>query len=276
MTSLLIASVVVIVAAAVQSVTGFGFSITALPILTLLFGVREGIDVNLILSAVTNAGVAWQNRLDAVREVRRPLILGGLLGLIPGLLLFELAAERTLRVVIAVALVSGAVLLLAGARVRLTKSRTGSLIAGLFSGCLQGSISLGGPPVSLYLTGLGLTNAAYRSTMATFFVIPNAINLPAHLAGSPNLRRDLLTAASLLIALPIGNRLGCMAFPRLRQSWFKRIVLVLVIAAASTAAYQALNPSGSKLSGARMPVARQQLLKPRQQPVAAALRAATF
>jgi uncharacterized protein len=244
---------VVVVASAVQSVTGFGFSIAALPVLTLLFGVRNGIDINLVVSAVTNAGIAWQHRHEAIREIGRPLLLGGVVGLIPGLLVFHLAAARTLRIAIAVVLALAAGTFLLGVRYRLTQCRTGSLAAGALSGCLQGSIALGGPPVSLYLSSIGLPKRAYRGTVATFFVIPNAINVPIHLIASPPSHpwRDLMLASSLLIVVPLGNWIGRAAFPHLGQLWFDRIVLTLVLLAASIATYQALATSSHAQAHAR-------------------------
>lgn len=233
---------VIVVASAVQSVTGFGFSIAALPVLTLLFGVRNGIAINLVLSMITNAGVAWQHRHEAIREIKRPLLVGGVVGLVPGLLLFHLTAARTLRIVIAAVLALAAVLYLVGARWRLRESRAGSVAAGALSGCLQGSISLGGPPVSLYLSSIGLDKRAYRSTVASFFVIPNAINVPLHFVMSPPSHpgRDLMLASGLLVAVPAGNWMGRAAFHHLGQFWFEKIVLTLVLLAASIACYQAV------------------------------------
>lgn len=230
-----------VVAAAVQSATGFGFSITALPIFTLLFGVRNGIEINLLLSASTNAWVAFQNRGDADGPLVVPLVIGALVGLGPGLLIFHLASVNLLKAIVASTLIVAATLSLFGARIPVQQSVRSSLASGFMSGCLQGSISLGGPPVSLYLASVGLPMQAFRATVAAFFVIPNMVNLVAHFATlSSSGWHGVALGSLLLLAVPIGNRAGRAAFRRMGQGWFRRLVLLVIVGAASTAAVQGI------------------------------------
>lgn len=249
---------IVVAAATIQTVTGFGFSLAALPVFTLLYGTRDGIVVNLLLSATTNLWVSWRNRSDAVPDLVRPLVAGGLAGLVPGLLVFHFASGQVLRLGIGAMLVVAVALRLSGRGITVRLSPAASVVTGGLSGFLQGSIGLGGPPVSLYLSGSGIGKAAYRGTAAVFFVLPNAVNLPAHLVGLSGdewTRIGLACTAALFI--PIGNLIGQAAFTRIRQAAFERIVLAVILFAAAVAVYQGIadrpesaNPSPARPSGA--------------------------
>jgi uncharacterized membrane protein YfcA len=238
----LLAAAIVVVAAAIQAVTGFGFSLTALPVLTLLYGTRDGIVLNLLLSAGTNLWVSWRNRADAVPSLVRPLTVGGVLGVVPGVLVFHLVSSRALRLGIGAMLVVAALLRLSGARWSIRPSAGASRSVGAVSGFLQGSIGLGGPPVSLYLSGTGLDKVAYRSTIATFFVLPNAVNLPAHLIGlSASSWHEIGIACTTAVCIPLGAMVGQAAFTRMHQVAFERVVFAVIACAAATAVYQGIS-----------------------------------
>lgn len=242
MTGWLLAAAIVLVAAAIQSVTGFGFSLTALPILTFLYGTRDGIALNLLLSASTNLWVSWRNRADCVPSLARPLTIGGVLGVLPGVLVFYLVSSRALRLGIGAMLVVAALLRLSGARISIRLSSAASGSVGAASGFLQGSIGLGGPPVSLYLSGAGLDKRAYRSTIATFFILPNAVNLPAHLIGlSASSWREVGIACTTAVCIPLGAMVGQAAFTRMHQVTFERVVFCVIAFAAAAAVYQGIS-----------------------------------
>lgn len=181
------AVLIVVVAACVQSVIGFGFGLTAVPVLTLLYGTYDGIVLNMMMSTATSLFVAWRTRRDAVGGLVRPLAVGAQLGVLPGFAAYYLLPVRALRLGIAAVLVCAVVLRLCGTRLVLPHSSKGSLVAGTSSGIIHGSISLGGVPASLYLSGGDLDKRAYRATMAKYVLIVNIISLPATSSTCPRM-----------------------------------------------------------------------------------------
>lgn len=228
-----VASLIVLLASAVQATTGFGFSIVAVPPLTFVLGVREGIVVSLTLSLLTSLALSWRTMQLAERDIGRPIIASGVAGLVPGLAVFRFVDVRLLKVTIAVVVISAALVLAFGLTPRLRACRRNGLISGLASGFLSGSVGLGGPPVTLYLAGLSLDKEVYRATASRYFAALYLVLVPAQLILSPSLDA-LLRALLLLPAVAVGGWLGHRVFPRLSPLWFNRVVVLVVLAAGLT------------------------------------------
>lgn len=245
MTIWLLAVLVIVVASCIQSVTGFGFGLTAVPVLTALYGTRNGIVLILMMSTATNLLVAWHTRRDAVNALVRPLALGGLLGLVPGIAAYYLLPAQALRLAIGAVLVGAVVVRLFGTRLVLPHSRTASVAVGASSGIFQGSVSLGGPPVSLYLSGSEMDKTAHRATIAKYLFMVNMVNLPAHLVGvAPREWPVIGVAATAALFIPVGAALGQFLFARMNQVLFERLVLGIIVLAVLTAVYQGASIPG--------------------------------
>jgi uncharacterized membrane protein YfcA len=221
---------VVLCSTAVQSATGFGFSVVALPFLVVLLGVRDGVVVNLVLSMVANAVVTVHVRRDAVGSIVRPMLIGGVLGLVPGIVLFHALDLDLLRAGIAVIVTLVALLLLFRVHWRAQERRSLSAITGVFSGLLGGVAGLSGPPLTVYFASLDLGKVRHRATMSVYFTLLNFVLVPAHVftAGSG---RAVLWSLVLLPAVPLGGWAGRWAFGRVNEIAFQRIVAVVVLAA---------------------------------------------
>lgn len=221
---------VVLVSAAVQSATGFGFSIVAVPFLAVLLGVRDGVIVNLVLSMIANLAVTARVREHCSVPLVRMMALGSIFGLVPGMLVLYNTDVRILKIAIAVLVTLVAVILLTGARFRLRQRRATSVVTGLASGFLAGSVGLGGPPLTVYLVGLDLGKVRYRATMATYFTVLNVVLVPAQIVVSGSFD-VVLWSLLLLPAVAVGGWLGERMFVRLGESVFIRAVTVIVLVA---------------------------------------------
>jgi uncharacterized protein len=226
----LLGLVVVAFSTAVQSATGFGFSVVAVPLLAAIIGVRDGVVVNLVLSMVANIAVTARVRHDARGSITRPMFAGGVLGLVPGLILFHRLDVQSLRLGIAVIVTLVALLLLLRLRLPLSESRGLSVATGVGSGLLGGVAGMSGPPLTIYLTGLGLGKVPQRATMAVYFALLNLVMVPAHVLASGSVR-VLVWAVVLLPALPLGSRIGHWVFGRVDEAAFQRLVALLVLTA---------------------------------------------
>jgi len=221
---------VVVVSSAVQSATGFGFSIVAVPFLAVLIGVREGVVVNLVLSMIANAAVTARVRKHCSLPLVRTMAFGSIFGLVPGMLVLHNADVRILKTAISVLITFVAVILLTGARLRLRQRRATSVATGVASGFLAGSVGLGGPPLTVYLAGLDLSKVRYRATMSTYFTVLNVVLVPAQVVVSGSFHL-VLWSLLLLPAVAVGGWLGERIFDRLGESVFLRAVTLVVLAA---------------------------------------------
>ncbi len=227
---LVAAAVVVLVSSAVQSATGFGFSIVAIPFLVMLLGVRDGVVVNLVLSMIANLAVTVRVREHCAVPIAAPMVAGSLFGLVPGILLLHHADVRFLKFSIAAVVTFVAIVLLSGVRFRFREQRSSSVATGVASGFLAGSVGLAGPPLTVYLAGLDLSKARYRATMAGYFAMLNVVLVPAQVVVA-NAYGVVWWSLLLLPAVALGSWCGERIFRRLGEGPFIRAVTLMILVA---------------------------------------------
>jgi uncharacterized membrane protein YfcA len=232
----LLAAAAVLVGAATQSATGFGFALVAGPALFAVLDPAEAVAALAVLGVVLSLLVLADGGPDLVRwRALLPLLLAAVPGLALGVLVLDLLSKAALQLGVGVAVVAAA-LLQASTRTageaRLHGSAPAGGVVGLVSGTLTTSIGVNGPPVVLWLEARGAPPGEFRATLAATFLVLNVGGVVALVAaqgaGEVIDAGRLLPLVGLVLAGHVG---GALAFRRLDAGSFRRAVLVLVIAA---------------------------------------------
>ena len=170
----LAAALIVAFAAFGQTVTGFGFSLLAVPSLGLVIDPKEAVAVATMLLVVNSALLAWGERHYIDRRAVRLLLLGALPGLPVGLALLAAMPVVVLRFALASAILAAVAILASG--VQLSSSRASvELSAGFATGVLTTSLSANGPPTVLVLQARGLAPHAFRPTTSAVLGLTSAV-----------------------------------------------------------------------------------------------------
>jgi uncharacterized membrane protein YfcA len=139
----------------IQSVSGFGYALLSVPILTALLGGPMAVSTILITGTACDLailGVRHRLPRPAVREVVS-LALWSAPGMICGAWLLLALPPRWLQAFVALIVILAVALRLSSARVGTATIRPSwGVLAGFTSGALSTSTSLGGPPTVMYLT----------------------------------------------------------------------------------------------------------------------------
>jgi uncharacterized membrane protein YfcA len=217
-------------AAGTQSLTGFGFALVMVPLLSLFWDVK--------LAVMTSTLVGSVSLVPLVVEVRRwldlskafPLAMGGLVGVPLGLAIFTRIDADLLKVCVASLVIVASVLLYFAPRFRVGgPPLVGSVIAGTLSGILRASTSMGGPPLVLYVLGRETEVEAFRSTILAVFLFNSVLTviglIIAHQIGG-----DVLTATGVALpAVAAGLMAGAWLRSRVRQGLFRTVVLAVLV-----------------------------------------------
>jgi uncharacterized protein len=223
--SIALAAIGVAVGAALQSATGFGFSLISAPILFAVVGPLEAVGALTIVSVLTNL-------LTLGTEGRRPVParheLAVLLGCaVPGALVGVAVLRALSATALQIALTVGVLLTLAvrwwTGRRRATAEeavphgpRWAGPVAGFAAGALTTSTTTSGPPLITYLLGRGLEPAAFRDTLSVCFLALGPIAAAALLVtGTTGAIPRLGLMAALVPATAIGQVAGRPMFARL-------------------------------------------------------------
>ena len=216
--TIIVVSVVILCAAVIQGAAGFGFALSAAPVLSLLIPVREAVivvtAVMLVLALIQSSKAA-----DAInRAVALRMFMASLLGLPIGAVVFLGATEATLQVVVGLVAIASAALLLwlPAARV---ESRALDLLSGLLSGVLKTAVGANGPPLAVALQFRGLPKDEFRATMSA---------LIAATTGAGMLSVALLGSVTALPLAVVGGAVGSYIAMRVGEESFRGLVLTLI------------------------------------------------
>ena len=155
-----------------QTLSGFGFSLLAVPLMTLVVSPRDAVVVATIIGAISTTSQAVIDRKHVDSSIAKRLILASYAGMPFGLTAFIFVSETGLRLVLGVVVISAAVLLLRGFRLR-DDSHHLDWLFGIVSGFLSTSTSTNGPPLVFLMQARQLAPATFRATINTVFAVVN-------------------------------------------------------------------------------------------------------
>ena len=232
----LLAAAAVVVGAALQSATGFGFSMVAAPLVFATVGPPEAVGVMIVLGLEMNVLTLFTERRRP-RPLKRatPILLAWS---VPG----ALAGVAVLRALDAVALqiaVSAGVVATVAAR-RLAGHRRAPAwagpIAGLAAGALTTSTTTAGPPLIIYLLGRRLDAARMRDTLSVCLLGLSVVGVAAlAITGTSGAVPDAALVALLVPVVIAGHLAGRPLFAALLRSGRYEAVLTSVLLTAVVA-----------------------------------------
>lgn len=238
MTTLLVVAAVFLLSGIVQSLSGFGAALVSVPLLTLVVGPGPAIVLSVLVGFVLCVLAAVREREHVDRPAARTLLVWALPALPVGLLVLEVASERTIQLLVGAVVVVAALLLSAGVRLPDTPLATG--FAGATSGVLLTSTGLNGPPLVLALAGRGDHPRTTRATLQVVFAVQDVLALAGFVALGLLKPSLLPLALAGVVGIQAGWSLGGIAFRRLSHAGFDVVVRVVLLASGVTAVVGAL------------------------------------
>jgi uncharacterized membrane protein YfcA len=228
----LVAAAAVAAGAALQSATGFGFSIVAAPLVFAVVEPEEAVGLLILLSALVNV-------LTLVSERRRPrpawrecavVLACAVPGAVAGVAALRALDPVALQVAVSVGVV--ATLLARKLAQHRTTPAWAAPFAGLAAGALTTSTTTAGPPLIVYLLGRRLDPAAVRDTLPVCFLGLGVVGVIAlWLTGTSRAVPDAGLVALLVPVVAAGHLAGRPLFAALVRGGRYEAVLTAVLVA---------------------------------------------
>lgn len=222
-------------AAACQSVTAFGFSLVAVPLLTLIWDVRPAVVTSTLLSTTFMLPLLYEARSRLEPRTIAPLLVGSLAGVPVGVLFLARIDGTLLQVAVALTVLFASVTLIWSPRwAAASRHPVMPLLAGGLSGALRAATSMSGPPVVLYALSRFAEDVERFRANVLAVLFPGSLLAIAGIAIAGLIDGDIATAC--LVALPAmlgGTLLGPRLRNRASPASFRRIVLSVLIGAAA-------------------------------------------
>lgn len=218
----------VLVAALVSTVSGFGFALLSVPLMTFAVDTRTAVVVSTLSGIAVTTLHAWTLRRHAERAIAGRIAVAAYAGMPIGIVIFTTVSEQTLLRLLGLSVVAAVILLVAGLDLS-HRGRGLDLGAGFVSGILSTTVSTNGPPIVFALQARRLAADPFRGTIATVFALANlGATLAFVVAGEVN-GTNVATAAATLPAIWAGQRLGLPLRSRVQGDRFRYLVLALLI-----------------------------------------------
>ena len=230
---LLVASVVAL-AAGVQTVTGFGFALLAVPVMSLVVAPETTVVIAATLGLLSSSGQAWAERAHADRRTMAWMLGGAAVGAPFGFVILVVTTERQLRLVLVAVILTFLVLDLMGRRPA-RASRRVDATAGVVSGALNTALATNGPPLVMALHARRLPPPSFRGTLTAVLAGSGLLTVALFALGG---RYDADIGWALAAAVPglaLGFGLGLRHRGRVGPERFRQVVTVLLAVTAAVA-----------------------------------------
>ncbi len=220
---------VVLFAGITQGLTSFGFALIAVPFLSMLVPITEVVPVVVILCLGTNLIMLSQTfRRIEFRKISI-LVVSSLFAAPLGTLALIYIAPNTIKTVVGVVIILVSCVMLMGMRFPIRSEKIVIVQIGILSGFLNGSISMSGPPVALFMSNRNEDKRVFRANITIHMTILNIFTIGAFIVSGVLTRKVLDYSVWLIPAMIVGVLIGGLLDTKINQKLFKTIALCLML-----------------------------------------------
>jgi len=218
---------VMMFAALVQSLGGFGFALLAVPLSALAIDLKVAVIAVNVGSLYNTLILFVRTRRDIDREVAWRFNVPAVLGMPLGLYVLANVAQDPLKIVLGAIIIVATLALMRGAG-NFAPRRWIEVLAGWLAGILSTATGANGPPLVLAAQMRGLAPDTLRATLAFTFTISGSLSFLMFFAAGLVSRDALLLALAAVPLIVVGRRIGIRLQPRFSGRRFERLVYGLL------------------------------------------------
>ncbi|WP_320151082.1 sulfite exporter TauE/SafE family protein [uncultured Tolumonas sp.] len=221
--------IVILFAGFTQGLTSFGFALISMPLLSKLVPLQEAVPLVVIMSCIINIMLLIQTWRH-VQLTRVWLLISASLVAAPlGTYLLLYVDSDYLKLAAGILISSFALLLIGNKSFPIKHERLAYFPVGFLSGLLNGSISMSGPPVVLFLSNQGVSKEVFRANGTAMGVILNSFTI-AGFYTTGLINHDVKAHLSWLVpGLIIGGFIGAKSIHHINEPVFKKLSLYLIL-----------------------------------------------
>ncbi|KPU27227.1 permease [Caloranaerobacter sp. TR13] len=225
----MIGLIVIFSAGFIQGITSFGFSLLTLPILGTFIPLKTIVPMMVIYSLIMNSMILYKIRKHVNIKKIYLLIISAVIATPIGANLLINLNENILKLIVGIIVSISAVSFHFGYKININNEKLAYILVGILSGLLNGSVSLSGPPVILFLTNQGVSKQNFRATLTAYFWILNIMTIITFLYKKLITYEVLKLTGYLLPTLIIGVTIGIKLGNKVKEKMFKKLTTILII-----------------------------------------------
>jgi uncharacterized membrane protein YfcA len=206
---LILILMVVLVAALIKGITGFGFTLVALPVLAIWYPVKTLIPILTICNLLASLVIVLQKKsIPLINRNSRILIFSGSISTIFGVALLSALSNTVITLIIAIFLAILSVVSYVGKLFFEREKMVNYIKAGVISGIVTGAASINGPPLAIFLNGIRMDKAEFREVFSWFSIVTAVVAIVGYYLGGLLNIEELRISVMFFPILYIGSFLG--------------------------------------------------------------------
>ena len=219
----------ILLASLVQGITGFGFALIAVPLLSLFIPeLRNITPIIVIYSFLTNIIIVYRTKQYINLKKILPLIIFGILATPLGTYILLYVNVNTLKIIVGSIITITALAMLKNYKINIKNQNVSYGVVGLLSGFLNGSTGLSGPPVVLFLTNQNTDKNVFRANLTFYGIATNIFAIIIFISEGIINTSVLNFTAIYLPALIIGVSGGIKISSKINETLFKTLTIYLI------------------------------------------------
>jgi len=230
-TLVIIGLLVTYLAGVIYGMTGFGFPLISVPVLTIFLSPKIIVPVITIDNAFIDLVLLFEaKKLVDLKKVG-PLMIAGLVGMPLGAFLLMALDVSVIKLYIGSVITIFAIALLMGFRRIIKNEKLAFAPVGFVGGVLGGSTSISGPPVILFFTNQGVKMEIFRANLIAYFTALDLATSTTFMFGGLINSTVINYVIIFIPAIILGAITGVKLKPKVKENLFRNMALVVVIIA---------------------------------------------
>jgi uncharacterized membrane protein YfcA len=221
-------TIIIFCAGLAQGSTAFGYGLLALPLLLYLMPMKTAVSVIAITGLFLGIQLVWSERKNIILAKIVFLIVFGVIGAFAGTYMLVFLNTGLLKIAAGILIVITSISLALGCKISIKSERFSQIIVGILSGLMQGSLSLGGPPVILFYTNQGVRKNVFRANISIFLSVLIIFTILFQTLAGITTMLSLKYSAVFILAAVAGNFLGIKLCSKMSDELFRKVVIVLI------------------------------------------------
>ena len=227
--TLILVALIILVASTVKGLTGFGFALTSLPLLTIFLAPKTAVPLITVCSVFLDGYTLYEARKHVQYRQIIPLVVSGVIGMILGTYLLVSLDSQLIRLAIGAITVLFTAASIMGFRKEIADEKRASIPVGLISGILGGAMSISGPPIVLFFNNQNIDKPTFRANIIAYFFSLYIATVPAYVLGNL-ITVSLLRSSTVMVPIMfLGATIGIKLSRKVDEAVFKKITLLLVL-----------------------------------------------
>ncbi len=213
----------------IQGITGFGFSLIAIPLLLSFIGPKTLIIYTVTYSLFINVIIVRNYYRDANLKRIMPLLISAIIFTFVGVHYLKNIDERMLKLIIGSLLILVGIINNFGIKFSFKNPNKIFLPVGAISGVLNGIGGISGPPVLMFISNLDMEISEFKATLSTYFLTLNVVTIISYIYNGLYSIKDIKIMATYLPGIILGVFLGIIISKQISKLVFKRIVDISIL-----------------------------------------------